>query len=73
MTAVATKELSEYQLDILKVLEHDGPTKAFLFNDEDLDPLFKMRPRLIRIIPGHVEAVVDITGDGIKKLRAYGR
>jgi len=73
MTAVVSKELSEYQLDILKALERDGPTRAFLFNDEDLDPLFKMRPRLIQLVKGHVEAVVDITGDGIKKLRTYGR
>lgn len=68
-----TSELTEYQLEILKALEDDGATRAFLFNEEDLDPLFKMRPRLIRIVPGHVEAVVDITGDGIKRLRAYGR
>jgi hypothetical protein len=67
------ESLTEYQLDILMTLEHDGPTRAFLFNEEDIDPLFRMRPRLIQLVRGHIEAVVDITSEGILKLRAYGR
>lgn len=58
--------LTREQILILETLERHGPTKACMFDafEDHLDDLFRMRPRLVCLIPGHIDAVVDITGAG---------
>ena len=53
---------------ILQNLSH-GPTKAMFFEEDEVDALFKVRPRLIRLVPGHTEAVIEITPEGIAALK----
>lgn len=58
--------LTREQILILETLERHGPTKALLFDafEDQLDDLFKMRPRLIELVKGHVDPVVDISPAG---------
>jgi hypothetical protein len=58
--------LTREQILILETLEKHGPTKALLFDafESHLDDLYRSKPRLISIIPGHIDAVVDITAAG---------
>jgi hypothetical protein len=65
--------LSRVQLFILRDLADHGPTRAGRFNEEELDRLFKMRPRLIALVRGFNDAVVDITGAGRQELIAAKR
>jgi hypothetical protein len=54
---------------ILHKLMEEGPLKHFWFEEEDLDELFRMRPRLIRLSPGEsTEAIVEITAAGVAAL-----
>jgi hypothetical protein len=71
MPAPEVKPLTRFQIEILTHLSEKGPTKAYLFDEDDLDALFKMRPRLVALVRGHEEAVVDITGEG--RLRLHQR
>jgi hypothetical protein len=64
----APKPLEKQHIAILIQLLHEGPLKAFFFDEETLDDLFRMRPRLIALRPGHQEAVVEITTEGIRRL-----
>lgn len=50
----------------------NGPTKAMFFEEDEVDALFKLRPRLIKLVPGHDEALIEITPDGIVALKASG-
>jgi hypothetical protein len=68
VNAISPAPLDRHLLDILAQLERFGPSKALFFEEPDLDALFKMRPRLIRLVPGHQDAVVDITGEGRLRL-----
>jgi hypothetical protein len=68
MNAVDSIKLDRHLLDILSQIEKYGPTKALFFVEEWLDELFKLRPRLIRLVPGHQDPVVDITGEGRLRL-----
>jgi hypothetical protein len=61
--------ISAYQFDILVALEKDGRMKAFNWNEKEVDDLFKMRPRLIRLVPGYDDPVIDITMEGRKRLQ----
>ncbi len=62
--AIRLEHLSPLELDILSALEKFGPTKAFLFEESVLDHLFKRRPRLICLVRGYDDAVIDITAEG---------
>ena len=59
------------QVRILQSLETYGATKALFFDEAELDTLFKMRPRLIALKPGHNDAVIDITSEGRKVLHQW--
>lgn len=63
--------LTREQILILETLERHGPTKACMFDafEDHLDDLFRMRPRFIMLVPGHVDAIVSITGAGRQGLR----
>jgi hypothetical protein len=61
--------LTACQFDILIALERDGRMKAYNWREEEVDELFKMRPRLIRLVPGHDDPVIDITMEGRKRLQ----
>jgi hypothetical protein len=58
--------LTSGQISILQTLEEFGPCKASFFDaiEDQLDDLFKMRPRLVLIVPGHDDAVVTISTAG---------
>ena len=60
--------LTRVQVGILLDLSQFGPQRASMFNEMELDELFKMRPRLIRLVPGFEDAVIDITAEGQKRL-----
>jgi hypothetical protein len=71
MTYGRTKNpLKDRHTVILRKLMEAGPLKHFWFEEEDLDELFRMRPRLIKLVPGHTEAVVEITPEGVTALNA---
>jgi len=53
---------------ILQRLADNGPTKASFFREEELDALFKLRPRLIELAGRYDDPVVDITATGRKAL-----
>jgi hypothetical protein len=61
--------ISTYQFDILVALEKDGRSRAYVWNEWEVDQLFKMRPRLIRLVPGFDDPVIDITMEGRKRLQ----
>ena len=65
----APRPISAYQFDILIALERDGRMKAFNWNEKEVDDLFRMRPKLIRLVPGHDDPVIDITMEGRKRLQ----
>lgn len=69
----STRAISKAQIAILQALADHGPTPASLFNEEELDALFKLRPRLICLVRGHTDAVVDVTGEGMRRLTALAR
>jgi hypothetical protein len=58
--------LTRDQVDILITLADCGPANASLFEtvEDQLDDLFRMRPRLVALVPGHIDAVVKITEAG---------
>jgi hypothetical protein len=60
--------LTVHQRSILMALERTGPMKALFFEEGPLDILFRMRPKLIALCPGHQDAVIDITAEGRKAL-----
>lgn len=62
--------LKRVHIDILTNLRDCGSARATLFDEEALDELFKARPRLICLVAGHVNAVVDITTEGLSALMA---
>lgn len=62
--------LKRVHIDILVNLRDCGSGKASLFDEDALDDLFKARPRLIDLVPGFVNAVVDITSAGLTALAA---
>jgi hypothetical protein len=68
MPAAKPIPLNRFQLDILTQLSERGATKAYMFDEDDLDGLFKMRPRLIALVPNNEEPVVDITAEGRLRL-----
>jgi hypothetical protein len=61
--------ITAYQFDILIALERDGRMKAFNWKEDEVDELFKMRPRLIRLVPGYEDPIIDITMEGRKRLQ----
>ena len=63
--------LTRLQVGILQDLADRGPTKASRFVEEELDELFKMKPRLIALVRGFDDAVVDITSVGRQRLIAH--
>lgn len=71
MTYGRTKPaLSKAHFRILTEIAKTGSTKAMFFEESEVDALFNIRPRLIRLVPGHDEAVVEITPEGIAALKA---
>jgi hypothetical protein len=65
--------LTRLQVHILQDLADHGPTKASRFIEDELDELFKMRPRLVALVRGFDDAVVDITAVGRQRLIAERR
>jgi hypothetical protein len=63
--------LTHEQINILQTLEEFGACKASFFDavEDQLDDLFKMRPRLIVLVPGHEDAVISISAAGRVALR----
>jgi hypothetical protein len=72
MVVVPMSTLTIHQKSILMALERTGPMKALFFEEDALDGLFKMRPRLIALCRGHQDPVVDITAEGRKELNRDG-
>ena len=62
--------LTSGHIFILQELANRGPTKASFFWETDVDELFKVKPRLICLVRGFDDAVIDITGEGRKALVA---
>ncbi len=56
--------LSIAKLRILQYLTFNGESPAWVFDEDELDELFKMRPRLIRLVADHINPVLDITREG---------
>jgi hypothetical protein len=61
--------VTTYQVEILSTLETTGRMRAYVFDEQEVDELFKMRPRLIRLVPGYVDPIIDITVEGRKRLQ----
>ena len=64
--------ISKAHYRILSTIAKTGSTKAMFFEEDEIDALFKLRPRLIKLVPGHIEAVVEITPEGITALKKSG-
>jgi hypothetical protein len=60
--------ITAYQFDILVALERNGSLRAFTFDEGEVDELFRMRPRLIRLVPGYDDPVIAITVEGRERL-----
>jgi hypothetical protein len=56
--------MRRHHIEILSTLVANGPTRAVFFEED----LFKKRPRLIELVRGNVNAVVDITPEGRSEL-----
>jgi hypothetical protein len=65
--------ITREQYAILRTLEACGPCKADAFIEEEVDGLFKLRPRLIALVKGFSDAVVEITPAGRLRLHAEER
>jgi hypothetical protein len=61
-------ELTADQVRVLDTIATDGPMRLTRLGETTCDELYKMRPRLIKILPGNVIAVVDITSEGLREL-----
>lgn len=64
--------LTREQVTILRVLRDLGRHAADVFVEEEIDGLFKMKPRLIQLVKGHTDAVIEISGAGLVRLAAEG-
>jgi hypothetical protein len=63
-------DLSRPKIKILSHLATLGATPAWVFDEYQLDALFKMRPRLIDLVPGNDDPVITITPLGQAALTA---
>jgi hypothetical protein len=59
-----SKELNLWHIRILQKLADEGPLPLVRFNEVWCDDLFRARPRLIALVAGCGEPVVDITTEG---------
>lgn len=65
--------ITREQRNILRTLEAMGPCKADSFIEEEVDELFKMRPRLVSLVKGFADAVIEITAEGRLRLHVEER
>jgi hypothetical protein len=67
------KELTLWHIRILQTLADDGPSPLSRFNETFCDDLFRLRPRLVQLVKGHEEPILDITAEGRQRLTgAFG-
>lgn len=64
--------LKREHIDILLYLRDMGAERADLWEEEPVDELFKARPRLVALIPGHEEPWIEITTAGFAALAKVG-
>ena len=74
MTFGRTKPTKPLKIAHARILQNlsNGPTKAMFFEEDEVDALFRLRPKLIKLVPGHGEAVIEITPEGIVALKMSG-
>lgn len=63
-------DLTPKHLRVLEALAEHGPADVGVLDEEVCDDLFKMKPRLIALVQGREEPVVDITSEGLQRLVA---
>jgi hypothetical protein len=62
--------LTREQLRILRELRDYGKRKADVYNEDEVDGLFRVRPRLVQLVKGHTDAVIEISAAGLTRLAA---
>jgi hypothetical protein len=63
--------LKKTHLDILRYLRDMGAENAGLWREDDVDELFKHRPRYVALVKGNEHPVIEITREGLLALTKH--
>lgn len=71
--SASAPELKKTHIDILRYLRDNGAENALmLWAEEDVDALFKRRPRYVRLAPGqNPHPIIEITREGLLALKQH--
>lgn len=66
------QKLLREHIDVLRYLRDMGMERAALWPESVVDFLYKHKPRFVRLVKGHEDAVIEITTEGLTELAKKG-